>query len=73
MTARLYNFGAFKARRNDRLSELAVLNSRRCVYLSRIALAETPEEQRELCRRLGRIERLRSRYLAEKRAVEGCR
>lgn len=71
--ARLYNFAAFKARRDDRLSALAVLNSKRAVTLSRMALAETPEEQRELCRKLGRIERLRSRYLAEKRAVEGGR
>lgn len=62
--ARLYNLAAFKARRDDRLSALAVLNSKRAVCLSRIALAETPEEQRELCRKLGRIERLRARYAA---------
>ena len=67
----LVSLAAYRDRRNDHLSALAVLNSKRAVCLSRIALAETPEEQRELCRKLGRIERLRSRYLAEKRAVEG--
>lgn len=67
------SLAAYRDRRNDRLSRLAYLNSKRAVCLSRIALAETPEEQRELCRKLGRIERLRSRYLAEKRAVEGRR
>lgn len=70
MTCRLYNFAAFKARAEERKSELAVLNSRRALYLSRLALAETPDEQQHWRSGLRRIEKLLGQYDGERRAME---
>lgn len=61
---------AYRQRRQDRLSELAVLNSKRALYLSRIALAETPSEQQRWRSGLRRIDKLRAQYLGERRALE---
>lgn len=69
MTARIYSLAAYRERHISRLSALAYLNSRHCLLLSRIALAETDAEVARLSRQLDRIGRLRGEY----RRVGGSR
>lgn len=70
MSARVISLCAYRARRQDRLSELAVLNSKRALCLSKIALAETPDEQQHWRSGLRRIEKLLGQYRGERRAME---